>query len=278
VRPPLTGRLKAVLVSTGQRVRAGEPVASIEPADAELDHYRKQAAVARAQRALERVAEGGDASLERLELKIARLEASKAEQVFRDTVMKAPFDGLVVQAIGQPGDLLAPGAQPAVVLVDPRTAFLELEGDQYDLSAVQVGAPCVAEFQAALAPARVKCEIVEGPSARRPRMASGAGATLGTKAKLHWDGPPLPPALAARVEVEISRSANVLIAPITAIVRRNGRDFVALRQAGVTRIAEVRRGLADESSVELLDGIAEGNEIFAGDTKLLNELFTKLGR
>jgi RND family efflux transporter MFP subunit len=138
------GVLAQVPVVVGQPVRAGEELAALDPREFELARddaaarvTRAQAALARAERKLEWTAELYDRGLisddERLEAEehaaAARAEhqsakavLGQAEVALERTVLRAPFDGIVVSVQAWPGQVVVKQLQqePPVVIADAR--------------------------------------------------------------------------------------------------------------------------------------------------------------
>lgn len=138
------GVLKEVPVVVGQTVRAGEMLAALDPREFELARddavarvSRAEATLARAERQLQWTAELFDRGLisdnERLEAEenaaTARAEhrsaqavLGQAEVAIERTVLRAPFDGIVVSVRAWPGQVVVKQLQqePPVVVADAR--------------------------------------------------------------------------------------------------------------------------------------------------------------
>ena len=133
--PRAEGRLVAVLVEPGSRVRRGQPVARMD-----LRDLAKQLALARAtlghahRRVVRRavLASGALGAISKEELAAARVTAlekkAKVEelvQTLADAEIRAPFDGVVAARYVDPGAVVGPG-KPVVRLVGqtaPRVRF-----------------------------------------------------------------------------------------------------------------------------------------------------------
>jgi HlyD family secretion protein len=130
VAAEVTGRLTEVRVEEGQRVRAGEVLAVLEPtlAKAELDTARARvvsadADLAEAARVLARARElarqayASQASLTvaqsrhdqaRAQRNAARADAQRAAAQLSRYEIRAPFTGVVVNKAAQPGEIISP--------------------------------------------------------------------------------------------------------------------------------------------------------------------------
>jgi len=145
VASKIPGRVARIFVDEGERVRAGQPILELEKdyleldvkrAQAELD--RAQAAVAEANRDLDRKTELRQknsipqATFDRVKstydqsnaaLEVARAGLDTAKQRLADSVLRSPFDGVVVERRTAAGERLG---DATVAFVIARTAPLRL--------------------------------------------------------------------------------------------------------------------------------------------------------
>lgn len=136
---PVSGVVKEVGVEAGQRVRKGAPLvvldnqayqARVAESRAVLARHREEAAEAK--RDLDRVQELYDRTIiATTELDQARLRHARAQALveeadarlrvssknLEDTVLRAPFDGVVVARQAEPGQAVASGLQPQTLVV-----------------------------------------------------------------------------------------------------------------------------------------------------------------
>ncbi|HMM77506.1 MAG TPA: efflux RND transporter periplasmic adaptor subunit [Gammaproteobacteria bacterium] len=144
VSAKLTGRVAEVLIEEGQRVRAGEVLARLDPsnAEAELALARSRLAAAEAQladlevqrRQAERDARRAEAlaarklgstqaaedarvrvasfaarlAAQREQVQVAAKSVDVAAVMLDDTVVRAPFDGVITDKAAQPGEIVSP--------------------------------------------------------------------------------------------------------------------------------------------------------------------------
>lgn len=156
----VSGRLERVEVGLGDRVEAGDRLASVDPepfeqqlrqaraelavAEAELpaaeaQYHRDQRLVAGDART-ERDLDLSRAAFEKARASVARAQAAvaRAERAVRDTVLTAPFDGRVAEHPREPGNLVEPGT-PVVHLVSDGRLELEAVVSGEQAAALETG-------------------------------------------------------------------------------------------------------------------------------------------
>lgn len=136
---PVSGVVQAVNVDVGEQVKKGQVLLALDGAIYQAKVAESQAAITRlaaeaaeAKRDFARVQElhartvVATAELDQARLRLTRAEALLAEaraslrqqqKVLDDTLMRAPFDGVVVARQAEPGMSIAAGLQPQILLV-----------------------------------------------------------------------------------------------------------------------------------------------------------------
>jgi RND family efflux transporter MFP subunit len=136
---PVSGVVQAVNVDVGDQVKKGQVLLALDGAIYQAKVAESQSAITRlaaeaaeAKRDFERVQElhartvVATAELDQARLRLTRAEALLAEaraslrqqqKVLDDTLMRAPFDSIVVARQAEPGMSIAAGLQPQILLV-----------------------------------------------------------------------------------------------------------------------------------------------------------------
>ena len=162
IRAEVGGAVIAVLQDPGARVARGTPLARIDDSAIRDSWLSAKSAVTQAQlasdiarreqeRAEKLLAAGAIAenALEaarrgnlgaQAQLDDAKARFASAQKNLDNTVVKAPYDGIVSERQVNPGDIVAPGA-PMFTVVDPGTMRLEGSVPADQLGAVRIGAP-----------------------------------------------------------------------------------------------------------------------------------------
>lgn len=136
---PVSGVVKSVFVSVGQRVKKGQPLLALDDTIYQARVMEAEAGVARAKeegldagRDLARAKElYSRAVSSTTELDAARLRSARADAVSKeaqarliiarknqqDSVLRAPFDGVVTARMAEPGMYVATALQPPTLMV-----------------------------------------------------------------------------------------------------------------------------------------------------------------
>ncbi|HVZ48193.1 MAG TPA: efflux RND transporter periplasmic adaptor subunit, partial [Gemmatimonadaceae bacterium] len=272
IRAEVAGSVVAVLKDPGAHVTAGTPLVRIDDAAirdawlsaksgvtqaqlaydlAKRDQDRADkllAAGAIATNAAEQARRGAVAAQAMLDDAKARL--ASAQKNLDNTVVTAPYDGIVSERQVNPGDVVAPGA-PLVTVVDPSTMRLEGSVPAEQLGAVRLGAPVT--FTVTGYPGRTFTGTISNiypsadPGTRQVRLyARIPNAGNGLVAGLFADG-------------RIAATSHAgLVVPLTAVDQRGLKPAVTRVKGGRTEVVEVALGTRDDATehVELTSGVA----------------------
>lgn len=291
IQPKLPGRLDRVLVDIGDRVSAGQVVATIDrgEVDAALDAVTAAVGVARAslesaEAALANAAleqdrakilfEGGALPRQRLDTaqtahrsavaqrelakaNLAQAEATvrRAREVQRDTTLRAPVAGFVVERNYDAGAI--PGDLPIVVVADLRQLKLEAGVSELEAGRLKKGVPAVVSVQAkpgetftgelaAIAP-----EVDERNRHFRieMRVANADGALLA--------------GMYATARLVLAAADNAVTLPREAVTTRDGQRIVLKVDGDTVTAMPVVEGLNDGRRVQIVSGLAAGDQVIA---------------
>jgi RND family efflux transporter MFP subunit len=272
------GTLAAVYVDVGESVAAGAPLFRIDPGPYEmaLADARAGLALARAESAnaaadaqrMAKLVEENAASLQRAdqlrtqaEVAAARVvqgeaRVARAERDLARTTVRAPYAGSVVERRAHEGALA--GAAPILVLQESGALEAILDVPETTPIAVRVGQPVRVFAQGSGEPLATTVTRVSDRIDPRTRtyevrcdVADPSGAV---KAGSY-----------ARAEITATRAAPRPVAPRSAVVVRDGRSFVLRVEDGVVHEVPVSLGIATDTRVELLAGVAPGDVLVHGE-------------
>lgn len=281
IGPEVTGRILSVLVEEGDRVEAGDPLFEIDPIPYEMALRQAEAGLdlARADRAQI------DADLERArtlrqknvvaQQEVDRLATALAVSVARErqatealalarhqverTTVRAPYAASVARRLADEG---------TTALVQPQTIVLVLQ-ETGELEA-QAAIP---ESQLALVQVGDRAELrVEGLAEAIETRVSAVNDTIDPATRTYTVRMRVPnpdralkAGVFAHVEIHPQEKRDVLLVPPGAIRTEEGVTRLLAARDGRAVAVPVDIGLASPEAVEILAGIADGEEIIVGE-------------
>lgn len=314
VSSKITGKLVAVLIEEGDRVSEGQILARLDDRDAkaQLQLARAQLAAAKAgiaqldaqlqkaQRDLNRQqslnARGATAeqALDSARTKVATLKAQiKAQRAqigvaearlriaqvnLGDTIIRAPFSGVVVAKTAQPGEMVSPVSAGGgftrtgiCTIVDMSSREIEVDVNEAYINRVKPGQPVEAVLNAYPRweiPAEVIAII---PTADRTK------ATVKVRIAFQELDPRILPEMGVRVSFLAKRAANRdepppgVVVPASAIVERGGNEvvFVVDGERAHQRIVTLGQSYGDLRQIG--SGLKAGERVVVDPTAELTD-------
>ena len=285
-----TGRLRILNVEEGDSIKTGGVLAELDNDDirAELDLARAnlrraQADSVAAAKNFERqkkLFENGHATEETYEAatawyarSVADVEAMRAgvrgsEVALENTIIRAPFDGTVLNKHADVGEMVAPFASASsskgavVTMADMKSLEVEADVSEANIQKVKVGAPCEIVLDAYPEHAYQGYVNKIVPTADRSR------ATVLTKIAFADIDQRVLPEMSARVnflpaaaDTQTVASEPVAVVPNEALTTRNGRQvvFTIITNTAQETPVEIGRKLGDVS--ELISGPNVGETV-----------------
>jgi len=296
VSAKIQGRLSALRVEEGSVVREGEPIARLESFDYEASVVRARAAQLHAEADLaENVrqlkltedlaaqkivsVDQRDAAASRVKLAEAALAQAKADLEFaeaqlQNTVIRAPFSGVVVKKMAEVGESVAPippgvnistSSGAIVALAD--LATLEVEADVAEANVAKVANGQPAEVTVEAIPDRRYKAVLRQviPTADRTK------ATVMVKVTILDKDKDLKPEMSAKVtflepekkEAAPAAGAPVVLVPRDSIVTRDGKPTVFLVRDGRAAARAVALGTERQGQVIVREGLSGGETVVA---------------
>jgi RND family efflux transporter MFP subunit len=298
VSAKVAGKVAQVLIEEGQHVAAGEVIATIDDSNAKaaLDQAAAQASAAQesirvaqvslaeatpkyersrslhangwlSQQDLEAAQAGYDSARENLAL--AERQAATARttvEVFRrgedDTVVRAPFAGVVTATAAQPGEIVAPVAGGGFTrtgictIVDMDSLEVEVDVAESFISRVTPGMPASVKLNAYPdweIPAQVITVI---PTADRSK------ATVTVRVGFKIKDPRIVPEMGAHVAFLSPAPDKTAATPLRAVIVPP--DAVQTEDGGQAVVFVIAGGRAERRAVRLGDRNAQGQIVAAG--------------
>jgi RND family efflux transporter MFP subunit len=306
VSSKITGKVVEVLVEEGKRVEAGQVLARVDDtnikaslrlAEAQRDAAKSALAetrvrLAEAELQLKRTAglaksniatqadldhdeaeaKSFQARLERqqVEITVAERELAVWQQQLEDTVIRAPFSGIVTIKNAQPGEMISPMSAGGsftrtgiCTIVDMQSLEIEIDVNESFINRVEPGQPVEAKldaYQDWTIPCRVIAII---PTADRQK------ATVKVRVGFDKLDPRILPEMAAKVAFRgaeasgatASASASVLVVPRAAVQAQDGRDVAFVVRDGRAERRAVNVSSRRDEEVVIAAGLTAGERV-----------------
>jgi HlyD family secretion protein len=297
VSAKIQGRLSALRVEEGSVVREGETLARLESIDYEASVARSRAAVQRAEADLaenrrqlrladdmakqkvisddQREAAASRVRIAEAALAQAAADLSFAEAQLQNTVIRAPFSGVVVKKMAEVGESVAPippgvnistSSGAIVALADLETLEVEADVAEANVAKVDSGQPAEVTVEA-IPDRRYKAVLRQViPTADRTK------ATVMVKVTILDKDKDLKPEMSAKVtflepekkeKPDAAAAQPVVLVPRSAVATRDGKPTVFLIREGKAQARVVVLGTERQGQVIVQDGLAGGETIVA---------------
>src|SRR6266849_5834634 len=235
------------------------------------------------------VLDGAQANVSSAERRIdqARANVAAARDTLSKTTMVAPMDGIVTALPVEEGEVAVIGTMnnagtKLLTIADMSVVEAVMEVDETDIPSVKVGQHANVTIDAY--PNKTfsggVTEVGSSPIVRN----NGLGGRSSTEAvnfevKIHVENPPpdVRPGFSASADIITGTRAKVLAIPIQALIVREkpgkgsgkpqDEEGVFLNQNGMAKFIPVTTGLSGESSIEIVNGLRQGQQIITGPFK-----------
>ncbi len=272
------GVVDSIGVDAGTPVTRGQLLASLKQAEIDANVEQARQAAAKAKRDLERgralLADGVAAEEQVQDLatayEVARAALTSAEFNARYARIEAPADGVVLRRLAEPNELVQAGQPVLVVGSMGRGWVVRTSLADRDVVHAAAGDPARVTFDAW--PGRT----FEG---RVTLVSSAADATTGTfpiEVQVEPGDARFVTGLVAKVALA-SRAAQVAsaaVVPLRSLLEANGdraHVFVVDPARNVAERVDVRTGRISGESVEVLDGLALGQQVVVDGASFLRD-------
>jgi RND family efflux transporter MFP subunit len=182
-----------------------------------------------------------------------RSELGLAEQQLTDSVLTAPFDGIIRERLANAGDYVAVGT-PIAVLVQVHPLRLRLAVPEREAAGVKVSQ-------------RVDLTVEGDPARHEGRVArispsiSEDNRTLMVEAEVPNADGRLRPGSFARAEIVVQAADQAVLVPASSIVSFAGIDKVIGVEGGKAIEKRVKTGRHAGDRVEIVDGVKPGDAV-----------------
>ena len=288
VLAPFSGPVTRLLVSVGQHVKKGEPLAEVDSpdfaaavgayvkaivsaknlhrlADADKDLAQHEGVSAREQEQAQTDAANADADSEAARLALVSLDADP--QLVKDieagrtsskarAIIRAPITGTVAEKLVTPGQLLQAGTTPCFTVADLSKVWVMAQIPDSDLASVRVG-------DAAQVETGVDATKLAGTVANISALVDPDTRAVIARVDVDNPGQLLRKQMYVHVQIQSRQASSGLLVPVAAILRDDENlPFVYVVQAdGSFARRPVTQGPRTGDQVAIPTGLAAGDRI-----------------
>lgn len=194
-----------------------------------------------------------------IQVEQAQMQVDRAADAYAETILVAPFDGVITAVNTQLGGLVAPGL-PVIELTDTDPLGLTVQVDEIDIGLVQVGLP-VRVVLDALPDIAIPATVTSIAPLGTP---SGGIVSYDVEIALDGQDNRVRVGMTAEANIIIEETQNVLVVPNLYIrrERQSNRFFVnVLRDDDILQEVEIQLGIQGRENSEVLSGIEQGDII-----------------
>lgn len=204
-----------------------------------------QSGIARAEAA---IAEG------QKELIAAEMSGQYQNARLQDTQIRAPFDGLVVKRSREPGDVVVPGSS-ILTLISTDELWISAWIDETEMSKLDTDQTARVVFRSEPEQSYTGKVTRLGREADRETREFIVDVRVLELPK-NW-------AVGQRAEtfIQVAQRNNVLVIPANLLLNRDGQTGVLVDSDGVARWRVVKLGIRSRDTVEVLEGLSEGEAV-----------------
>jgi RND family efflux transporter MFP subunit len=279
IRAEISGAVLATSVEQGERVSVGMVLARLDDAnvrDAALSarsavaqatvaaeqatrEWQRSKSLAAAGAIAERDVEGAERAAlgAQAQLADAKARLSSADKNVRNTIIRAPFAGVVSERAVSPGDIVSPGGA-LFTIIDPRSLRVEASVPTSALADVRVGAPVLFTVNGS-------DRVLEGRVTRVSPMVDPATKQVRLLASVPNSAGTLVAGLFVEGRVASEKRVGVMV-PETAVDQTGIVPTLMRLKGGKVEKVEVQLGVRDEAAgaLEVTTGIASGDTVLLG--------------
>ncbi len=205
----------------------------------------------------------------RADVNVAARQVDIYQRQLDDTVIRAPFAGVVVAKNAQPGEMISPISAGGGftrtgigTIVDMSSLEIEIDVNEAYINRVQAGQAVLATLDA-YPDWKISCHVIAIiPTADRQR------ATVEVRVGFDALDDRILPDMGVKVAFQESAGESLqagqmtgLLVPAAALRRENGRDYVLVVVEGITERRAVAAGDSRGSEIMIASGLAPGERV-----------------
>ena len=256
------GALLDVKVREGDVVRPGQVLAEVDAREVTAQVRSAQAALALARATAERsdrlfrtgVITAPEHERDQAALAAAEATAEQLRTRLGFATVKAPMGGVITARLVEPGDVVQ-GQTRLFALADLTTLIARVQISELDVAAIRNGEAVDVTADA------LPGATFRGTVRRVFPAADSATRMVPVEVALAGGAGRLKPGFTARVTFRLDERPSVLLAPVSAVHGTSAARAVFVVTGDAAQRREVRLGHTSGSQVEVLEGLAAGDQV-----------------
>ena len=264
------GRVDRVLVDIGQWVRRGQTLAVLKNPMINRQYEMVKVKLDFAQRDYERLRALNDKTPDLISIR----NVEQAEAIFKtleaqlhavsDRMLylkvRAPFNGVVTKRYVDPGAMVQNAleqreATPIVDILDASVIRLTVYLPEADVAYISKGTSVDVSFP------ELGDALYHAKVSRTSKSLDPVSNTMTVEIDLDNKEGKLKPGMFARVHFELRTQKEVLALPLSTLVLKQDASYVYVVKANVAHLVEVKKGLEDQTSFQVLSGVQAGDQV-----------------
>jgi len=292
IGPKISGTIDMVYVDEGDTVRKGQPLVQLDQKNLLIAVRQGQAAVRVAEAQLKEAEVKGE-NLQKEKERLAHLlkknvisqqkyddidtaysmavigmeviraqilstreNLAMAEQKLSDTVIIAPFSGLIVKRFINQGEFVSTmPPSPLFLMMNIDKVKTEIGLPEIHIARIHIGNPV--DITVDTYPG----SIFKGTVSTKIPMVDPVSRAFTVKVEIPNKDHRLKPGMFARVTIYPTIHKGALIVPFKSVMKREGTTVVFVIEGTTVRLRIVTAGITNEREIEVIDGVKEGEEV-----------------
>ncbi|XEC96131.1 efflux RND transporter periplasmic adaptor subunit [Paenibacillus tarimensis] len=258
-------RLVSIEVTPGDRVKAGQVVATTDNGELEMKIRLQEISVEKTKISLkqamaEKDDNDPDIQIKKLDLESQLLQLQSQREQYAQSKLVATIDGIVtnVDTNLKPGDKVN-AYDRLVTITDPSEMNLVYTGSQEDLTGIAISMDVSVTYR----DETYSGKVVQTPLTAPPNANQAIEKRNATSIVIDVEGLPADVGLGDHAEISIikKRSPNALVIPRGGLRTYMGRSYVQVLDGESRKEIDVEPGIKTKTEVEIRKGLQEGQQV-----------------
>jgi len=269
------GRIKQIMVKEGDYVKEGQVLARLEDEQERFSLLQAENALKEAKSELKEAKVSSSKNVvqeKERQLKERELELQLRKKDLEDTILKAPFSGVVSKIYVEEGEVASSSNVSAssniLRLIDTSMLFADVSVDEVDISQIEMDQKVQITVDA------YPDEVFPGKVvyiAPETTISSGL-IVVEVKIELEKADPKLKPGFTASADIIVGEAKDVLLLPVEAVNERGGEKFVVVPGEEEPSFRPVVTGISDDTNIEIKSGLKEGEKVLSSGLQKIIEM------